>query len=311
MNKTGIWTEKVKIVKDNLKDSEVVTEDGEVVKLHEKTIVNLAIDIVNYAEQLNGTDEATLLSEKQMEILKQMEERSSFHNRLLDTYGNFYFNFYKRIDIESQYLFRFIYICSYMNYDNYLTNGKRLLNKDDLQDILLLGKSEYYKTRDYLLKKELIFIDDKDLVRINSKYCKKGKINKTKVVEVIRMFNDSIQEIYQKALPREHKKLAILLDILPYINYKYNIICYNPTEDQIELIKPIKMGDLCEMLGYERSNASRIKKLLFSLKVNGEKVIGMWQVEDVDSLLVNPRVYYKGGEDNGLDYLEALFKVNK
>lgn len=264
-------------------------------------------------EYKEGYLQGVIDSQTKKEIIKDIigmkEEQTEFHKRLLDTYGSFYFNFYKRIKIEGQFLFRFIYLCSFMNYDNYLSNGRRLLRESDLQDMLLLGKSEYYKTKDYLLGKDLISINAEGLISVNSKYCKKGKINKTKVVEVIRMFNNGIQELYQKALPREHKKLAILLDILPYINYKYNIICYNPTEENIELIKPIKMPDLCEMLGYDRSNSSRIKKQLFSLRVSGEKVIGLWQVENVDALLVNPRVYYKGGEENGLDYLEAIFKL--
>lgn len=264
-------------------------------------------------EYKEGYSQGVIDSQTKKEIIKDIiemkEEQTEFHKRLLDTYGSFYFNFYKRIKIEGQFLFRFIYLCSFMNYDNYLSNGRRLLRESDLQDMLLLGKSEYYKTKDYLLGKDLISINAEGLISVNSKYCKKGKINKTKVVEVIRMFNNGIQELYQKALPREHKKLAILLDILPYINYKYNIICYNPTEENIELIKPIKMPDLCEMLGYDRSNSSRIKKQLFSLRVSGEKVIGLWQVENVDALLVNPRVYYKGGEENGLDYLEAIFKL--
>ena len=258
---------------------------------------------------LQGVIDSQTKKEIIKDIIEMKEEQTEFHKRLLDTYGSFYFNFYKRIKIEGQFLFRFIYLCSFMNYDNYLSNGRRLLRESDLQDMLLLGKSEYYKTKDYLLGKDLISINAEGLISVNSKYCKKGKINKTKVVEVIRMFNNGIQELYQKALPREHKKLAILLDILPYINYKYNIICYNPTEENIELIKPIKMPDLCEMLGYDRSNSSRIKKQLFSLRVSGEKVIGLWQVENVDALLVNPRVYYKGGEENGLDYLEAIFKL--
>lgn len=264
-------------------------------------------------EYKEGYSQGVIDSQKKKEIIKDImemkEEQTDFHKRLLDTYGSFYFNFYKRIKIEGQFLFRFIYLCSFMNYDGYLSDGRRLLREADFIDILLLGKSEYYKTKDYLLEKDLISINAEGLISVNSKYCKKGKINKTKVVEVIRMFNNGIQELYQKALPREHKKLAILLDILPYINYKYNIICYNPTEENIELIKPIKMPDLCEMLGYDRSNSSRIKKQLFSLRVSGEKVIGLWQVENVDALLVNPRVYYKGGEEKGLDYLEAIFRL--
>lgn len=309
MNKIGEWTEKVKIVKDNLKDSEVVTVDGEVVKLHEKAIENLAMEIVNYAEKLNGTDEESLLKEKQKEILRKKEERSNFHNRLIETYGNFYFNFYKRIDIENQYLFRFIYLCSYMNYDNYLSNGKRLLRVDDLEGLLGLSEREFYRTKKSLIDNNLITITDKNLVYINDRYCKKGEIHKNKNIEVIRMFNEAIKELYEKSTPREHKKLALLIKLLPYINYKYNIICNNPEEENIQLINPIKMSDLCEMLGYDRTNASKLKRQLFALRVNDEKVIGIFEVEDSKAILVNPRVYYKGNQEDGLNYLEALFRL--
>ena len=309
MNKIGEWTEKVKIVKDNLKDSEVVTVDGEVVKLHEKAIENLAMEIVNYAEKLNGTDEESLLREKQKEILRKKEEISNFHNRLIETYGNFYFNFYKRIDIENQYLFRFIYLCSYMNYDNYLSNGKRLLRVNDLEGLLGLSEREFYRTKKSLIDSNLITIKDKNLVYINDKYCKKGEIHRNKNIEFIRMFNEAIKELYEKSTPREHKKLALLIKLLPYINYKYNIICSNPEEENIQLINPIKMSDLCEMLGYDRTNASKLKRQLFALRVNDEKVIGIFEVEDSKAILVNPRVYYKGNQEDGLNYLEALFRL--
>lgn len=309
MNKTGEWTEKVKIVKDNLKDSEVVTVDGEIVKLHDKAIEELAMEIVNYAEKLNGTDEDSLLREKQKEILKKKEERSAFHNRLIETYGSFYFNFYKRIKIEGQFLFRFIHLCSYMNYDNYLSNGKRLLREEDLKDLMMLGKTEYHKTKNCLIDNDLISITDKGLILVNPNFCKKGEIHRNKNIEVIRMFNEAIKELYQKSLPREHKKLALLIEILPYINYKYNIVCTNPDETNIELIEPIKMSDLCVMLGHDKTNASKLKRQLFALRVDDEKVIGMFEVEDTKAILVNPRVYYKGNQEDGLDYLEALFRL--
>lgn len=53
----GEWTEKVKIISDNLKGTEVVTEEGEIVRLHKDAIGELAMEIVNYAEKLSGTDE--------------------------------------------------------------------------------------------------------------------------------------------------------------------------------------------------------------------------------------------------------------
>lgn len=242
------------------------------------------------------------------DIVDYNKSTDEFHIRLKENYGSFYFNFYKRIGISGQFLFRYVYLCSFVNYDGYLSNGRRLVREYELQELLMLSKTEYLRTKHILLDKELIFIE-KDFVKINEKFCKKGKIHKTKVIEVIRMFDNSIQELYTNSTPREHKKLAILLDVLPYINYKYNIVCYNPMEDNKELIKAIRLPDLCEMLGYERSHASRIKKQLFSLRVNEEKVIGIWEVEDINALIINPRVYYKGKDDDGLDYLETLFKV--
>lgn len=309
MNKIGEWTEKVKVIKDNLQGCEVVTEEGEVVRLHANAIEDLAMEIVNYAEKLNGTDEGSILKEKVREILKKKEERSNFHNRLIETYGNFYFNFYKRIDIESQHLFRFIYLCSYMNYDNYLSNGKRLLTVHDLEGLLGLSEREYYRTRKCLIDNGLMSITEKGLVLINSTFCKKGEIHRNKNIEVIRMFNEAIKELYEMSTPREHKKLALLIEILPYINYKYNIVCHNPAEDNIQLIKPMKMSELCELLGLDKTNSSKLKRQLFALRVSGEKVIGMFEVEDAKAILVNPRVYYKGNQEDGLDYLEALFKL--
>lgn len=305
----GEWTEKVKIISDNLKGTEVVTEEGEIVRLHKDAIGELAMEIVNYAEKLSRTDKNTLISEEKRKILKMKEEQDLFQKRILETYGSFYFNFYKRVKIEGQFLFRFIHLCSYMNYDNYLSDGRKLLKEDDLQDLMLLGKTEYYKTKKYFTDKELIFIDDKGFVLINSKFCKKGEIHKTKCIEVIRMFNEAIQELYKKSLPREHKKLSLLIEILPYINYKYNIVCSNPEECDIKLIKPIKMMELCDMLGYNKGNSSRLKKQLFSLRVNDEKVIGIFEVEDTKAILINPRVYYKANKEEGLNYLEALFRL--
>ena len=124
---------------------------------------------------LQGVIDSQVKKEIIKDVMEMKEEQTDFHKRLLDTYGSFYFNFYKRTNIEGQFLFRFIYLCSFMNYDGYLSDGRRLLRETNLRDLLMLGNTEYYKTKKYLLEKELIFIDDKELVSVNNKYCKKVK----------------------------------------------------------------------------------------------------------------------------------------
>ena len=313
MNKIGEWTEKVKVIKDNLQGCEVVTEEGEVVRLHANAIEDLAMEIVNYAEKLNGTDERSLANEKTKEIMKMKEERTEFENTLLEVCGSFYFNFYQRVlEFKPEMMFRFLYLCSHMNYDGYLSNGKRLLVKEDLKELLLLKKAEYHNTINYLIENQLISFTEKNNILINDYYCKKGKINKSKKTEVVRMFNNMIKNIYEMSQPKEHKRLALLIKILPYLNFRFNVLCHNPDCDTIELVQPISLPDLAEALGYSRPNASKLKKDLFKLRIDGELVIGIFESDNGKVILVNPKLMYKA--TSGLEefsYLINKFKEEK
>ena len=307
--KSGSYTEHCLIAFDNY-NRDFITEDGEVIKLHDKERTRLAIDTVNIAERLAGIDDETLLSEKSKEIINKKASQTEFQKELLERYGAFYFNYYKRLSITRQYMFRFIYLCTYMNYDNLLSDGRRLYKKGDLKMLLKLSNTEYKRTEDYLIEKELISYTDKDHIKVNSQFCIKGKVNKNKNVEMTRMFDNAIRELYENSLPREHKKIALLLEILPYINYKYNIVCKNPKETNIELIEPMKMTEICEILDYDITNASKLKKSLFSLTIGNEYVIGMFEKGCGKAIYVNPRVYYKGGDNEGIKFLGDMFKIN-
>lgn len=258
---------------------------------------------------LKGIQDAQSKKEVVKDIVLAKESQTLFQKSLLENYGSFYFNFYNRIKIENQFLFRFMFVCSYMNYDNYLSNGVRLMKEDEFKNILKLKDSEYYKTKKCFLENELISIDGKGNILINKRFCKKGEINTAKNIEVIRMFNNAIKELYDKSLPREHKKLSLLIEILPYINFRYNIICSNPDESNMELIKPIKMSELCELLGYDKTNSSKLKRMLFSLRVSGEEVIGLFEKSCGKAIFVNPRVYYKGNDEDELNLLQEMFRI--
>ena len=257
---------------------------------------------------LQGVQDSQNKKEVTKDILKMKKEQDEFQREVLDKYGGLYFKFYNRIDIEGQFLFRFLYLCSYMNYDNYLSDGRRLIKYNSLNELLKLSDAEYKRTIKYLIDNKLIKKEN-NLILINCKYCKKGEIHKTKSIEVIRMFDEAIRELYDKALPREHKKLSLLVAILPYVNFRYNIVCKNPNEDNIELIEPYKMSELCELLGYDKTNSSRLKRQLFALRINKEEVIGIFEKSFGKAILVNPRLYYKGNKLEDIVYLAELFRI--
>src|SRR5699024_692872 len=45
-----------------------------------------------------------------------------------------------------------------------------------------------------------------------------------------RLFSENIQDMYEGTDPKARKQLANLFKVLPYINFKYNVFCENPTE---------------------------------------------------------------------------------
>lgn len=268
-------------------------------------IVYLTVKEVNMVEE--SRDNHLKISTKDSEN-KHMKSDGLFNQYVDETCGNFYFNYYLRYEVN-QYIFRYIYLCTYMNYDGFLEFGNaknegRLVTKSDLFEMLNLSKRECYNTIDYLVDNKLITFEDK-YIKINSNICVKGKIESKK--DVVRMFNKAIQSIYLNSLPKEHKKLALLIKLLPYVHYDTNVICDNPTEEYKELIKPYSLTQISTILKY--STVQKFKKGLMDLKVNNESVIMITKINNKNMIVVNPKIYYKGNNLDKMQGIISLFKI--
>ncbi len=226
--------------------------------------------------------------------------------------GEFYHVYYSNV-IDKKYLFRFIYLCTYMNYKNYIVLGNakdenQLATKKDLKEILKLEKKQFYETINYFINNGLIEITDKDYIKVNINMSQKGKLNKKLVKNgIARIFNNIIREIYNKSTAREHEKLGLLIRLLPNVNLKTNVICFNPEEDNNTLIEPIDLKTLSQALGYSRINI--FKKGLFDITVNGEKAIMMADFNNIKMIVVNPKIYYKGSNLKDMQGIINLFEI--
>lgn len=310
MTKAGAYTSKVIDYKNIMKQNDFITKDGEIVDLHERTYENLAMDFIQYQEQ---QEEARREQKEKKEILEKINQQNEFKEYIKTFYGSFYFYFYKRIikTLEPQHLTRFLYLCTYINYDNILIIDKTTrhipIYEEDLQSILKVSRAESFRTKAALLNNNLISIQDNGIIKINDKFCKKGDIMKNNKIDKTRVFNNAIKELYEKSLPREHKKLALLFQMLPYINLKYNIICKNPDEEIQENINNYTLKELMQELG--QTNITRFKNDLLKLTVGGEPVISIHLIGKSNCIVINPKVYYKGGELEDLTWIENLIKM--
>lgn len=283
---------------ENIK-AEILKETGEVIS-------DRAINIVRKDA-----------GKKEVKRLTYLKDESEVAILIRSIGGNgFYFKCYKNVlelDIPKQYLFRYTYLCTYLDYDGKLkimVNGKKkAITERDLQEILMLSEREARNTKNELIKYGLIIINEDGTISINSKYAIKGEVKRKKLRGCARIMINGIREIYEKSKPIEHKRLALLIQLLPYVNYNYNIICFNPDEEDKDKIIPMGLKDLCKITDYNERNWRKLKNELLRITVGGTPVIAVTEIYNGHAVSINPKIYYKGNNPRALEWLAVLFNI--
>ena len=221
-------------------------------------------------------------------------------------YGNFYWMFYdlqKPLfsgEINGATVTRLMYLATYMSYNsNKLTyeNGKPVL-RNQLPKVLNVSPETVNKFVASCVRKKIMKVDEDGLVYLMGDF-KKGKIKKHDLSNekaIVRIYYLAIQWLYEKSSPRDHKVLSYLFSILPWVNRRYNIICSNPEEKDLDLINPLSTAEMCEIIGYDKSQAQRLKSNLYGIRINGKPAISWVNNCDGEKIFINPRIYYAGTE---------------
>ena len=191
----GLWTKNKKIKelieininerKNNIiniiDNTNLVTSDGEIINLHDDIKESIAKTIIK-----SEAEQTTKEIQKKEEYKKYISAKTDFQNCINENFGSFYFNFYNSITptLERQYKFRFIYLCTYLKYnDNRLMykqqNGLyKLYKENDLMELLRLSERETRNTKKALIENGLIKIDaDKNII-VNDKISFLGELTK-------------------------------------------------------------------------------------------------------------------------------------
>ena len=254
--------------------------------------------------------------------LKSKEELNQFIDQ---EFGKFFFNNYKKTlekfintngKYESAMAFRFLYLSSFMDYDGKLKFGAKFRDshrafmvEKDLQEVLKLSERETRNTKNFLFELGVLKKDEDGILMIDETFCKKGETTKAYNKESTRIFDNTIRKLYEQSKSTEHKKLGLFVRLIPYINFKYNIICYNPKEETEKYIKPMDMKQICDIVGYNNKNSARLKRELFSIKVDEKFVVGNFETGAGNAFVINPSVFYAGNNIEDLKWLNSLFKI--
>ena len=218
------------------------------------------------------------------------------------------------------HIIRFIILATYQTFHGTLSNNGHRIKKSNLKTIWdTSSKNSINETYNLLMECGYIYETEEGFLMINEDMVIKGAI-KDYIKELrkqdsnytfVRIFIDTVQEMYYGTEPKQRKILANLFKILPYINYKWNAFCKNPEETDITKLEPLTWTDLARICGYEENkNIAKFKKDLMSLKVYGNDVIGEFtRGLNKKRIIVNPGVYYAGINKDDLKGIEDYFRM--
>ena len=231
---------------------------------------------------------------------------------------------FNKSEIDKANISRIIYLATYMDYNDrkegllcVRNQYSKLepMDKKTMQSILKLTDSTFKRFLKDMKDNELIYEVDKKFY-VNPIYFNRGDIDKDVKKSVdksyCRLFIKPIRDLYEGCKTSKHKVLASIYQLIPYIHYEHNIVCYNPNE-VTDYPKAITLRELCKMFEVDYKNSSKLAKSLYEFKVNVEGIdyhLFTYVILNAqyDYFVVNPLVIYGGNNyDNIIKTSKTLF----
>lgn len=272
------------------------------------------------------------VNEKQIKaIKKKTENKSSIAEYIAENEGSFVHFIYKygkpiMQRLESKcggnkaniHIIRFIQLATYSTFGGKLfDNNRNRIKKSSLSNIWNVknNRKSVNETYDLLIECGYIYESEEGYIMISEDLIVKGAIEDFKKLRkqeadltYTRLFSKNIQSMYEGTEPKARKQLANLFKILPYINFKHNILCANPTETNFDKLEFYNWTDLAKICGVDEKNVTRFKRELWKLKIYGLNTIGQFSSSNSYYICVNPRIYYSGDNIEDVDFLYKSFK---
>ena len=261
-----------------------------------------------------------VIKKEEHERYKKIKEAQRFNNSVRQNsknYGGFTFLITKKgilQVLDPATVGRLAYLSIYLDFGNQLllkpTNEP--MRKNDLPQTLNINRQTANEFYSECIKAGLLFDHGAEGLYMNEIFYRdKSKKDCGK----IRLYRKTIQRLYKQLKPREHKHFGFIVQIVPWINAEYNIVCSNPGEKNQKQIIPLTFKQICEKLGYDYRHSNRLHDALTKAIVEWEGhkqplcgiLITNTEYGKQTTLIVNPNLIYAGTKYEQIEVFERLF----
>jgi hypothetical protein len=172
-----------------------------------------------------------------------------------------------------------------------------LITKKGLAELIGVSRNKFKEFYEKLIDGGMIAEDEGSLY-MNPKYFFRGEMSQVreiaKTYQYTRLFRKTVRDLYVLYNGRTIKQLAIIYSVLPFVNFNFNQLCYNPEESNPDLVRHITVD--------------KLTKAMRALKHDGKSVFGFFEADDrrQKKVVINPRVVY-AGDGKRLEAIRSLF----
>lgn len=235
---------------------------------------------------------------------------------------NFYFVLSKdrRGVLEPQTIARLFYLATFLHSnDNILRyDSGTAIKRAEMAKLMELSNS----TIDSFLKEVVgryIFRQTDGSMAISSDFFRgqmAGHIKQGTDNSYQKIFIKSLRELYCQTPASKHRYLGYLFLLLPFINWEYNVLCWNAEEGDIDKINPMSLSDFCSVIGYDDNGGRNSQKLVNAYSqlrfvFRGREMDVCAYLDNVTTgkkyFVVNPNVIYRGHDRRKVEAFGVFF----
>lgn len=258
-----------------------------------------------------------VLSERRVRASKARDEFTLHSN----ANGGFVLAFFKQSrtitdrfpTLTQQDTARLLFIGTYVQWETtrIVYDNGRPMTKKQLGELVGMNPARWTQLYNRFVDAEVITATEDGDLYLNPTVIYRGELKNLQFdvsqLTHTRIFRTTVRDLYAQCNGRQLGQLGLIYAVLPFLNYRTNVICWNPEERSEELLQPMTVSKLAIALEY--SNAQKLKTALNKVKVDGYPVFTF--VEDVDNrkekrIIVNPNVVFAGGGE-ALAAVKVLF----
>ena len=248
--------------------------------------------------------------------IKEHERNLAMRRKVSSDGGRFYFlpGQIGFNDLSPATAARLIFLGTFSSYDGnkLVISQRKPISRKNLSEILKVSRATADRFWSEVSPK-YITEDENGLLLTNSNIFIRGAISKGQSYR--KMFLDGIRNLYWSVPASKHKALGYVFQMLPFVNFEWNVLCYNPDETDLDSIDFMSIDEFRMAIGYEKSNMSRLSKtyreIVFPVKGKPEPFcafVSCGTSKNKDKIVVNPRILYSGTQPEAVRILGGLCK---